>query len=79
MKFTNSIQVDDFLNVVEKCTGDVILSSQHGDNFNLKSSFSRYIAIGELLGEHGDELELFASNKKDEAMLMQFLQNHPEI
>ena len=41
--------------------------------FNLKSSMSQYIAIGRLIEESGDTLELFADSKEDEARLIRFL------
>ena len=43
--------------------------------FNLKSAMSEYIALGRLLGEQGDSLELFADRREDEARLLNFL-NH---
>ena len=49
------------------CTGDVILTSEYGDKYNLKSTLSQYIAIAALLGQHGEELELWCSNREDEA------------
>ena len=41
--------------------------------FNLKSSMSQYIAVGRLIEESGDSLELFADSKEDEARLLKFL------
>ena len=41
--------------------------------FNLKSAMSEYIALGRLLSEQGDSLELFASNREDEGLLLAFL------
>ena len=79
MKFKNISQVDDFIKAVEKCKGEVILTSQYGDRYNLKSDLSRYVAIGALLGEHGDELELFCANREDEGIMMNFLLQHPSI
>ena len=34
---------------------------------------SEYIALGRLLSEQGDSLELFASNHEDEGLLLSFL------
>ena len=55
------------------CAGDVYLKSQDGDVFNLKSALSEYIALGQLLSEQGDNLELFADRREDEARLINFL------
>ena len=49
------------------------LKSQDGDVFNLKSALSEYIALGQLLSEQGDNLELFADKREDEAKRISFL------
>ncbi len=73
MKLKNIKEVEEFRKVIHECEGDVYLKSPEGDVFNLKSSLSEYIALGRLLGEAGDTLELFASRREDEAKLMAFL------
>ena len=74
-----SIYVDShfraFLDAVNACEGEVYLKSPEGDIFNLKSSMSRYIAIGRLIEEQGDNLELFASRKEDQARLMPLVED----
>lgn len=79
MKLTNITQVEDFLAAVNKARSDVWLVSQQGDRYNMKSALSQYIALGALLGEHGDELELFCDNKQDEGLFIEFFIHHPEI
>ncbi len=79
MKLTKIDQVTEFLAVVDSCEGEVVLRSQEGDSFNLRSKLSQYVAIGALLGEHGNELELFCDKKADEAKFMKFLIEHPEV
>jgi len=79
MKLSNIDQVNEFLQVVKECSGEVYLTSVQGDKFNLKSSFSQYIAMGALLGNHGDELELWCDEKSDEAKFLGFLKEHPEV
>ena len=73
MKLKNIKEVEAFRKVIHECEGDVYLKSPEGDVFNLKSSLSEYIALGRLLGEAGDSLELFASRREDEARLIAFL------
>ena len=73
MKLKNIKEVEAFRKVIHECEGDVYLKSPEGDVFNLKSSLSEYIALGRLLGEAGDSLELFASRREDEARLLEFL------
>ena len=79
MKLKNIDDVKSFLTAVDQCENDVWLKSIYGDNYNLKSKLCQYIAVAALLGKHGEELELFASNKKDEAILLNYLTNHPEV
>lgn len=74
MKIKNINEVEAFRQVVKECTSDVYLKSQEGDVFNLKSAMSEYIALGRLLSEAGDSLELFASNREDEAKLLAFVE-----
>jgi hypothetical protein len=73
MKLSNITDVQKFLAAVNSCENDIYLKSQEGDVFNLKSSLSQYIAIGRLLEESGDDLELFAQTREDEARLMNML------
>ena len=75
MKLRNIKEVEEFRKVIHSCTGDVYLKSQDGDVFNLKSALSEYIALGQLLSEQGDNLELFADRREDEARLIEFLAN----
>lgn len=79
MKIRNIENVEKFLEVVNNCTGSVSLTSVYGDKFNLKSTLTQYVAIAVLLGEHGEELELWCSNKDDEARFLQMLTDNPEM
>lgn len=73
MKLTNVKDVEKFIATVNACENDVYLKSVEGDVFNLKSSLSQYIAIGRLIEESGDDLELFAQTREDEMRLMNML------
>lgn len=64
MKLKNIKEVEEFRKVIHACAGDVYLKSQDGDVFNLKSALSEYIALGQLLSEQGDNLELFADRRR---------------
>ena len=69
----NTKDVETLIQDVERCRGDVILRSSDGrEEYNLKSVLSRYKAIGELCGEHGDEYEVFCMDRDDEAAMMHF-------
>ena len=73
MKLSNMTDVQKFTAAVNACQGDVYLKSVEGDVFNLKSSLSQYIAIGRLIEESGDNLELFAQTREDELLLLNML------
>ena len=47
--------------------------------FNLNSIFSQYVALGAMLSENGDELELFCSLPEDEVYFYKFFHEHPEV
>lgn len=73
MKLKNETDVENFIKVVNECSGAVWLESPYGDRFNLKSVLSRYVAISELINDEKEVLELFASNYEDEVKLMKFI------
>lgn len=73
MKFKNADEIKSFMEVLSQCTGKVWLTSVYGDKYNLNSSLSQYLAIGAMLGEHGDELELFAEDHEDEVRLYNWI------
>lgn len=79
MKFTNKKQFADFEKAIDKCQDNVFLKSVYGDCYNLKSKLSQYTAFAALLGNHGDELELFCDNREDEIIMMEFLKKHDEL
>lgn len=79
MKIKNLSQLNDFVAAVNNCKGSVWLESPEDDRYNLKSTFSQYIALGKLLEERGDYLELFCSCSEDEKLFFEFFSNHPEV
>lgn len=79
MKLTNVKEVEEFLDIVNKCSGKVWLESIHGDIYNLKSKLSQYIAMAELINQHGEDLELYCSDYNDEVKFVKFFNSHPEI
>ena len=78
MNLKNKIEITDFLTAVKNATGEVWLESKQGDRYNLKSTLSRYVAIGALISDHGNELELFCANKTDEGLFYNFFEKHPD-
>lgn len=80
MKLKSETNINLFLDAVKKCEGPVFLVSPEGDQYNLTSTLTTvYIAMGKLLEEQGDNLELFAQNPADEQILLEFLYNNPDV
>lgn len=79
MKFKNAIDVNDFLQTVEECDGEVWLESNYGDKYVLKSLFSRYIALSALLSEQGDRLELYCQLPEDRTKFYKYFHEHPGV
>lgn len=79
MKLTKISQIEDFLKAVNTAKNNVWLTSIYGDKYNLKSLLTQYVAIGALLGDRGDELELFCDSKEDEGLFLRFFHDHPEV
>ena len=79
MKITNIKEVDGFIEAVNKCKGYVWLESAGGDRLNLKSRFARYIALGELLQDNDESLELFCSMHEDERYLYEYFNEFPGV
>lgn len=69
----NMNNVNALMTAVANCTDSVLLKSPDGrEEYNLKSALSLLIGIGHLCGEHGDEYEVFCTNRADEGYLLNF-------
>lgn len=79
MKIKNIKNVETFLSVVNECKGEVTLTSVYGDKYNLKSALTQYVAIAALLGDHGEELELWCTDNDDEKKFFKMFNEHPEM
>ena len=79
VKLSNINEVNDFIAAVDRCKGDVWLEDTKGDRLSLKSMFSRYIAMGNLLQDKSGELGLFCSQPEDEAVFMGLFAQNPQI
>ena len=79
MKIHNVPQLNDFLAAVNRCQAPVWLESENGDRFNLKSIFSQYIALDQLLVERKDFLELVCGYPADSKNFKEFLEKFPEV
>lgn len=73
MLLKNAKDIDNLIEAVDRCRDDVLLRSTDGrEEFNLKSVLSRYVAIGQLCRDHGDEYEIFCMNPADEGYMLNF-------
>lgn len=79
MKFTNAVEVNDFLRTAAECEGQVWLESPNGDKYVLNSVFSSYIAMAALLSAHGDELELYCQLPEDRVKFFKYFHEHPGV
>ena len=77
MKIKNIKNVETFLEVVNGCKGEV--TSVYGDKYNLKSALTQYVAVAALVGDHGEELELWCTDKDDEKKFLKMFNEHPEM
>ena len=78
MKLSNEIEITEFLKAIEQAKSAVYLRSIEGDCYNLKSPLSRYVAIGTLVSDHGNELELFCDIPSDEGLFLRFFHEFPD-
>lgn len=76
----NTNNVDKFMKVISSCKGPVYLTDwEMNENnepnlkLNLKSAFSMYLGISNLLSKYGDWFEIYATNREDEVKIMQFM------
>ena len=79
MKLQNDKTFKAFKNVVNQCKNRVYLVDPNGNQFTLNSFPSRYIALGKLLDEDGDKLELFCDSKSDEGLFLKFFKENPGV
>lgn len=78
MRFKKGIEVEEFLKVVDQTQGRVWLESNQRDVYNLKSTLSRYVAIGEMIKDCSDELFLYCDMLSDEQLFFDFFNKYPD-
>ena len=45
----------------------------------LKSKLTQYVAVSALIGDHGEDLELWCANKDDEMKFLSMFKENPEM
>lgn len=80
-RFLKNIRdLEAFQQAVSQCEGDVWLrKNDNTEEFNLKSVLSRYIALGKLADEHGEDYEVFCQLTSDESRLLKYFYDHNNI
>ena len=64
------VNIVDFFNAIENCKGPVILFTDEGDRFNLKSKLSQLAGIFNLIqGGKFVKAKVYCPNEEDETML----------
>ena len=76
MRINNNDTLHAFEQAINKCEDAVYLVSPDGKQFNLKNPMERYEGIGRLLEDKWEQMELFASERKDESVLFDFFRQY---
>lgn len=73
MKLKSNINVPDFLQAVQVCTGEVFFITPEGDHLNLKSALSQFIFTAVIAGQL-QKLDgcITAQDPQDEILLSQY-------
>ena len=73
MKLTNVTNVESFFEAVEKCQGDVFLTTQEGDRLNLKSQLTKFLTLSTVFQSSLiKEMNLELSNPEDVCIMLNF-------
>jgi hypothetical protein len=73
MKLTNVTNVESFFEAVNKCQGDVYLTTQEGDRLNLKSQLTKFLTLSTVFQSSLiKEMNLELSNPQDVSVMLSF-------
>ncbi|MDO5133888.1 MAG: hypothetical protein Q4D81_13060 [Eubacteriales bacterium] len=75
MKYKTENEVREFDTAINECRRPVWLVSADGTYFNMKSAEEHDAAMAKWINDVNDEMEIFASSREDEAILMGFWQH----
>ena len=74
MKISNITDITGFFKALEKCAGNVYLTTDDGDNLNLKSKLSQYIAFSSIFDEGMiDNINIKFENSEDARLIVHYL------
>ena len=73
MKLRNIINIEAFLETVDRCEGDVYLTTPQGDRLNLKSQLTKMLAMTSVFDSAEiKEMDLEFSNPADVSKMLTF-------
>lgn len=78
MKITNVQEVEAFLKTADDCHGEVFMTDDAGNKYNIKSALTQYLVIG-LLTKPNNSLELWCNEKEDKYRFLSFFAGHPHM
>jgi hypothetical protein len=78
MRLRNIAEIEAFREAINAAKNDVWLESPSGDKYNLKSELSQYLALGTLLSEKGEMLDLYCARREDEHLFLKFFEQYPQ-
>ena len=74
MKIRNNDELKLFEETLDRCEASVLVVTAQGDQYDMKDPAQRILGIAELLrGDGFSEPELFASSRRDEMKLFEYL------
>ena len=75
MKIYNIKNVEKFMKVIDSCKGKVMLVTSEGDQLNLKSKLTQYVALSNYFSSETSipELELVAYESDDAMKLVDYM------
>lgn len=78
MQIKTKEQIDEFFEIVQKCSGNIYLRSEVGDCFNLKSTISQFVISKIMLCEETVDMELYCTDSNDEKLFYDFFKKYPD-
>jgi len=74
MKVKNITNPTAFFETIEKCKGKILLTTEDGDQLNLKSKLCQYIALTSMMADARiGEIEILVSEPEDLSLILNFL------
>ena len=76
MKLTSIQEINAFKDAIDRASGNVWAEDTDGRRYDLKDEMEQYIAIGEMLKDPDNNLEIFTSSKSAESALLDFFSRY---